>query len=187
MLAAIPLLLGQLIFTTVPHPDPAPTAAIGIINATLAPTKPASWDEVIAPQLKRLEAQRQAAAEAARIAQAALDAQQAIIVQNAPQPVVVAPSAPVFSGSLATWLYRLRLCESGGNYAINTGNGYYGAYQFSYATWAHWNTGYARADLAPPAVQDATIIRNTNASSGGLATQNPGCYRSQGLSAFPPG
>ena len=26
-------------------------------------------------------------------------------------------------------------CESGGNWAINTGNGYYGAYQFAPTTW----------------------------------------------------
>lgn len=31
--------------------------------------------------------------------------------------------------------YRLRMCESGNNYAINTGNGYYGAYQFDLGTW----------------------------------------------------
>jgi hypothetical protein len=31
--------------------------------------------------------------------------------------------------------HRLRLCESGENYAINTGNGYYGAYQFNLGTW----------------------------------------------------
>jgi hypothetical protein len=90
-----------------------------------------------------------------------------------------------YSGSLADWLLKLRMCESGGNYQINTGNGYYGAYQFSLATWNHWNTGYARADLAPPAVQDATIIKNTNASVG-LSTQNPGCYRSTGISNKPP-
>ncbi|MCU1623302.1 MAG: Transglycosylase domain protein [Frankiales bacterium] len=30
---------------------------------------------------------------------------------------------------------RLRMCESGGNYSTNTGNGYYGAYQFDSRTW----------------------------------------------------
>lgn len=100
-----------------------------------------------------------------------------------------APTAPevstaAYSGSLADWLEALRMCESGGNYQINTGNGYYGAYQFTIPTWNQWNTGYARADLAPPAVQDATIIKNTN--KYGLASQNPGCYASEGLSAFPP-
>lgn len=31
--------------------------------------------------------------------------------------------------------YRLRMCESTNNYSINTGNGYYGAYQFDLGTW----------------------------------------------------
>jgi hypothetical protein len=30
---------------------------------------------------------------------------------------------------------RLAVCESGGNWAINTGNGYYGGLQFNLATW----------------------------------------------------
>ena len=34
----------------------------------------------------------------------------------------------------ATW-DRLAQCESGGNWAINTGNGYYGGLQFSARTW----------------------------------------------------
>ncbi len=51
----------------------------------------------------------------------------------------------------------LRFCESGGNYADNTGNGFYGAYQFTIETWM----GYAPAGYgnvlpsdAPPAAQD---------------------------------
>jgi hypothetical protein len=41
-------------------------------------------------------------------------------------------------------------CESGGNWSINTGNGYYGGLQFSASTWqAFGGTQYAaRADLA---------------------------------------
>jgi murein DD-endopeptidase MepM/ murein hydrolase activator NlpD len=41
-------------------------------------------------------------------------------------------------------------CESGGNWAINTGNGYYGGVQFSQSTWAAYEgTTFApRADLA---------------------------------------
>lgn len=31
--------------------------------------------------------------------------------------------------------YRLRMCESGNNYKINTGNDHYGAYQFDLPTW----------------------------------------------------
>jgi len=104
-----------------------------------------------------------------------------------PTPEVVNEpyTAPVVSTTLSKWLLDLRNCESGGNYQTNTGNGYYGAYQFSIATWNHWNTGYARADLAPASVQDATIILNTNMSAG-LTTQNPGCYSKMGLSNKPP-
>jgi len=115
-------------------------------------------------------------------AQAALALQQSSTPPPAVQAVQTAPST---SGSLSQWLLLLRTCEAGGNYAENTGNGFYGAYQFTISTWNHWNTGYARADLAPPAVQDATIVENTLATAG-LSTQNPGCYRSQGLSNYPP-
>src|SRR3712207_1244180 len=46
-------------------------------------------------------------------------------------------------------------CESGGNWSINTGNGYYGGLQFSQPTWAGYGgTALApRADLATPAEQ----------------------------------
>ena len=46
-------------------------------------------------------------------------------------------------------------CESGGNWGINTGNGYYGGLQFSQPTWAGYGgTALApRADLATPAQQ----------------------------------
>src|SRR3712207_4131601 len=48
-------------------------------------------------------------------------------------------------------------CESGGDWSINTGNGYYGGLQFSQSTWeAYGGTAYAsRADLASPAEQIA--------------------------------
>jgi LysM repeat protein len=48
-------------------------------------------------------------------------------------------------------------CESGGNWSINTGNGYYGGLQFSQGTWAAYGgTAYApRADLASAGQQTA--------------------------------
>jgi len=55
------------------------------------------------------------------------------------------------SGDLAA---RIRARESGGNYATNTGNGYYGAYQFDTGTWGGYG-GYKYASDAPPEVQDA--------------------------------
>jgi hypothetical protein len=49
------------------------------------------------------------------------------------------------------------MCESGGNWSINTGNGYYGGLQFSPSTWLGFGGGdYApRADLATKAQQIA--------------------------------
>jgi len=48
-------------------------------------------------------------------------------------------------------------CESGGNWSINTGNGFYGGLQFTQGTWAAYGgTAYApRADLASPSSQIA--------------------------------
>jgi len=54
--------------------------------------------------------------------------------------------------------YRLRVCESGNNYAINTGNGYYGAYQFDLGTWGSvGGSGYP--NQASPETQDALALR----------------------------
>jgi resuscitation-promoting factor RpfA len=52
-------------------------------------------------------------------------------------------------------------CESGGNWSINTGNGYYGGLQFSQGTWAGYGgTQYApRADQASPGQQIAVAER----------------------------
>lgn len=58
-------------------------------------------------------------------------------------------------------LYRLRMCESTDRYWIDTGNGYYGAYQFDLRTWngvaerhLPWLVG-VRPNNAWPAEQDA--------------------------------
>ncbi|MFD4907563.1 transglycosylase family protein [Kitasatospora purpeofusca] len=47
------------------------------------------------------------------------------------------------AASVATW-DKVAACESGGNWSINTGNGYYGGLQFSKSTWdAYGGTRYA--------------------------------------------
>ncbi|GAB7108900.1 resuscitation-promoting factor protein RpfA [Streptomyces phaeofaciens JCM 4814] len=58
-------------------------------------------------------------------------------------------------------------CESGGNWSINTGNGYYGGVQFSASTWAAYGgTAYAaRADLASK-TQQITIAEKVLAGQG---------------------
>ena len=52
-------------------------------------------------------------------------------------------------------------CESGGNWSINTGNGYYGGLQFDRGTWLSNGGGdyAARADLATKDQQIAIAER----------------------------
>ncbi len=114
------------------------------------------------------------------------------VVSQEPVKQIIAKGTIQLTVSLQTWLYKLRMCEAGGNYQANTGNGFYGAYQFMQSTWNRI-AQRVRPDLvgvvpsqASPTDQDYMIITNTNLSSGGLATQNPGCYKKEGLSAFPP-
>ncbi|MFD7710363.1 transglycosylase family protein [Streptomyces sp. NPDC059785] len=56
---------------------------------------------------------------------------------------------------------RIAQCESGGNWHINTGNGYYGGLQFSAATWRGFGgTAYAsRADQASRSAQIAVATK----------------------------
>ena len=53
--------------------------------------------------------------------------------------------------------YRLRVCESGNNYRINTGNDHYGAYQFDLPTWQSVG-GHGLPNQASPAEQDARAL-----------------------------
>lgn len=115
------------------------------VNSYKPKPVPSFDTEVLEPL--RSEQARLAAEEAARAAEASRVAAEQAQAVNAPQ---TASNAPTIGGG---W-EALRQCESGGNYATNTGNGYYGAYQYDISTWANYG-GYARPDLAPPAVQDA--------------------------------
>ena len=67
-------------------------------------------------------------------------------------------AATAASAATASDFARLRACESGGNYRINTGNGYYGAYQFDLSTWRSVG-GSGRPDQASPGTQDALAQR----------------------------
>ena len=91
---------------------------------------------------------------------------------RAPAPAPAPPPAP--SGH--DW-DAVADCESGGNWSINTGNGYYGGLQFSASTWAgHGGTAYApRADLATREEQIA-VAEAVLASQGAGAW--PTCGRS---------
>ncbi|MEU6777116.1 transglycosylase family protein [Streptomyces sp. NPDC046759] len=64
---------------------------------------------------------------------------------------------------------RIAQCESGGNWHINTGNGYYGGLQFSAGTWrAYGGTAYApTADQASRSAQIAVAAKVQQAQGWG--------------------
>jgi hypothetical protein len=79
----------------------------------------------------------------------------------APKPVVVAPapfvSTPV--AAVAGWTVwdTIAQCESSGNWADNTGNGYSGGLQFSPSTWLQYGGGQF-APMAWEASRDQQIV-----------------------------
>ncbi|HXY44502.1 MAG TPA: transglycosylase family protein [Acidimicrobiales bacterium] len=84
----------------------------------------------------------------------------------------IAPTAP--AGGV--W-YELRLCESGDNYSEDTGNGYYGAYQFSLATWYGLGLSGLPSDASPATQDEAAQELETEYGWG----QWPGCAAQLGL------
>lgn len=152
----------------------------------IADKRPDFDTEVAAPlrekQAARAKAEKEKqeaeerAAEAARAATAAA-AQAAALAQTAKASTV--STTGVLS---ATAINALGMCESGMTATRNSGNGFYGAFQFSIGTWNSMNTGYARADLAPIEVQIGAVQKLLARSS--IYGQFPACARqlaAQGL------
>jgi Transglycosylase-like domain len=90
----------------------------------------------------------------------------------------VATAAPVgASEGMKVELHKLRICESGDNYRENTGNGYYGAYQFAPTTWHA--LGFAgRPDRAKRAAQNRAA-RKMHSQDGWHAW--PSCSQTEHL------
>ena len=88
-------------------------------------------------------------------------------------------SAPAQAASVEAW-DRLAQCESGGNWSINTGNGFYGGVQFHPVTWKAMggSTEYAHQASKAEQIQVAEKV---------LAVQGwgawPGCQAKLGLGA----
>lgn len=87
-----------------------------------------------------------------------------------------AATANYSAGDGSVW-DRLAACEAGGNWAINTGNGYYGGLQFSLSSWR----GVGGSGLPSDASREEQIMRGQKlqASSGWGAW--PACSAKLGL------
>ena len=90
--------------------------------------------------------------------------------------------APAASAATDSDWDRLAQCESGGNWQINTGNGYHGGLQFSPSTWS----GYGGGEFAPTANQ-ATREQQIVVAERVLAGQGwgarPSCSAQLGLNS----
>nr|WP_243876165.1 transglycosylase family protein [Streptomyces sp. 846.5] len=83
-------------------------------------------------------------------------------------PLIGATSAS--AASVSTW-DKVASCESGGDWSINTGNGYYGGLQFSASTWSAYGGGqYAST------ADHATKGQQISIAEKVLASQGPGAW-----------
>ena len=79
-------------------------------------------------------------------------------------PLMAAGSA---SAATASEWDAVAQCESGGNWSINTGNGYYGGLQFSASTWAAYGgTQYAAQANQASKAQQIAVAEKVLASQG---------------------
>ncbi|TCC16569.1 resuscitation-promoting factor [Kribbella speibonae] len=71
------------------------------------------------------------------------------------------------SSNVGAW-DRIAECESGGNWSINSGNGYYGGLQFDHGTWAAYGgTAYAYNANGASKAQQIAIAEKVKADRGG--------------------
>ena len=83
-----------------------------------------------------------------------------------------------FASGSTVW-DQLAQCESGGNWAINTGNGYYGGLQFNLGTWqAYGGTGLPEREQ--PRDPDRDRRAGPRRRRGGYSAW-PACSQSLGL------
>jgi uncharacterized protein YabE (DUF348 family) len=102
---------------------------------------------------------------------------QKVLTKAVPALVRVGTASVSSYGGSGVW-DRLAECESGGNWATNTGNGYYGGLQFSLSTWqAYGGTGLPSNHSRETQIAIATKLRD---ASGGYGAW-PGCAAKLGL------
>ena len=84
--------------------------------------------------------------------------------KDRPAPAPAPAPSTNYAGGSSVW-DRIAACESGGNWAANTGNGYYGGLQFTLSTWQAYG-GSGRPDQNSREAQIAVAERVAAASGG---------------------
>ena len=160
--------------------------------ARAAAEQEAARQEAERQEAERQEAQRQEAQQLAAQAEAEVEqppATTAAPVPSSPPPAAPPATAPPTTAPAppppppqpgwpadATW-DQLAQCESGGNWAINSGNGYFGGLQFSLSTWQGvGGSGYPHENSREEQIHRANVLW----SSSGFGPW-PSCKRKLGL------
>ncbi|MDF2256534.1 transglycosylase family protein [Streptomyces ferralitis] len=116
-----------------------------------------------------------------RRARAAVFAGAAVVV---PLTAVAVGTGQAQAADAGVW-DRIASCESGGNWHINTGNGYYGGLQFSASTWAAYGgTNYAPTASEASRSAQIAVANRVQAAQGWGAW--PVCSGQAGASGSAP-
>jgi hypothetical protein len=165
-----PLSLRRRAFTTTTAVSVAVALLLGLVAATTGRTGLAAAAEPVATarpdraDVRSIQDGRATLDQLASVAEAVAPpttvAPTTTTAPPPPPPTVPPAPQPVATGTgyadpanPAAW-DRLAQCESGGNWAANTGNGYYGGIQFSLGSWQSVG-GVGRPDQASRATQIA--------------------------------
>jgi ABC-type transport system substrate-binding protein len=100
-----------------------------------------------------------------------------VVAAGAAAAVLLTGTGSASAAPSANWA-AVAACESGGDWSINTGNGYYGGLQFTQQTWsAFGGTAYA------PSAHRATQGQQIAVAEKVLASQGAGAWGSCGVRA----
>jgi hypothetical protein len=189
-LAAVPVLvLDNMSATAEPSEDRVEVASSAAESSSSAP----STTQAVAPSTTSTTAEPTTTTAApTTTASEASTTSQAVVVQAVQAPAPTTPpttaappttappttAAPAPYGDPndpATW-DRLARCESGGNWAMNNGNGYYGGLQFSLATWRNvGGSGYPHQATKAEQIKRGKILQSRSGWG-----QWPNCSRELG-------
>ncbi len=156
-----------------------PREASGLMPAVAIPVQA---DALVAPKEQHEERKHHVGRDPLGIASNYIDrvdrAHDRADKQLQPEPAPITSSAPAPSTSGDTVWDDLADCESEGNWAINTGNGYYGGLQFSLSTWRSvGGSGYPHQASREEQIHRAEILRDINGGYGAW----PSCSSQLGL------
>jgi hypothetical protein len=156
--------------------SPAPTETAQTLRESLMLALHRRYLRVVARQkhLAWVTQQRQKKAAAEQAAREAEEAAEAAEQQTAPPDLP--PLPPPSTAPLPDW-YAIAACESGGDWSVNTGNGFWGGLQFLPSTWFEFGGGPFSGSGAFPYSAAAQISVAERVLAGQGPEAWPNCFQ----------